>query len=78
MDDEIQILSPEHLNVIVREAKKEDCPEIIKLIQELADYENMSDGPTLTSKSNWFINLRNCIVSLFIICILETGGYVTA
>ena len=31
----------------VRPAKREDCPELIRLIQELADYEKMPDGPKI-------------------------------
>ena len=59
MDDGIQTLSSGPPNVIVREARKEDCSEIIKLIQELADYEKMSDGPTLTAKSNIYVLLNS-------------------
>lgn len=33
----------------VRKACKDDVDEILRLIQELADYEKMSDGPKLTA-----------------------------
>ncbi|CAB4061644.1 speG [Lepeophtheirus salmonis] len=32
----------------IRSAVKEDCKNIIKLVQELADYQKLSDGPSLT------------------------------
>ncbi|XP_053693218.1 thialysine N-epsilon-acetyltransferase [Sabethes cyaneus] len=35
-------------NATVRKAVKEDLGAIIEMIQELADFEGMSDGPTLT------------------------------
>uniref|UniRef100_A0A182Y4P5 N-acetyltransferase domain-containing protein n=1 Tax=Anopheles stephensi TaxID=30069 RepID=A0A182Y4P5_ANOST len=34
--------------VIVRRTQKEDLPEVIGMIQELADFEKMPDGPQLT------------------------------
>nr|XP_012146883.1 PREDICTED: diamine acetyltransferase 2 isoform X2 [Megachile rotundata] len=34
-------------NVIVRKAKREDCKVIRNLIQELADFELMPDGPKI-------------------------------
>ncbi|XP_050071167.1 thialysine N-epsilon-acetyltransferase [Anopheles maculipalpis] len=34
--------------VIVRKTLKEDLPEVIGMIQELADFEKMPDGPQLT------------------------------
>lgn len=37
------------LEYTVRKACKEDVAEIIRLVQELADYEKMSDGPQLTA-----------------------------
>ncbi|KAJ8684124.1 hypothetical protein QAD02_019916 [Eretmocerus hayati] len=36
--------------VLIREAKREDCQEICNLIQELADYEEMPDGPKIDSQ----------------------------
>ena len=35
-------------NVVVREAKKEDCPRILELIKELALYEKAPDEVTVT------------------------------
>jgi hypothetical protein len=37
-------------STLVRAAKKEDCAEIIRLIQELADYEKLPDGPKIDEK----------------------------
>ncbi len=37
--------------VRVRVATKEDCAQIIRLIQDLADYEKMPDGPKIGAKS---------------------------
>ncbi|EZA47040.1 hypothetical protein DMN91_001214 [Ooceraea biroi] len=37
--------------VIIRKARREDCVAIIALIQELADFEKMSDGPKLDCKT---------------------------
>lgn len=34
-------------NLVIRFAKREDCREIRRLIQELADFEKCSDGPKL-------------------------------
>ncbi|XP_053667696.1 thialysine N-epsilon-acetyltransferase [Anopheles marshallii] len=34
--------------VIVRKTQKDDLPEVIAMIQELADFEKMSDGPQLS------------------------------
>lgn len=34
-------------NIIVRKAKREDCKAIRNLIQELADFEKMSEGPKI-------------------------------
>ena len=34
-------------DVEIREAVQSDCHKIIELIQELADYEKMPDGPKL-------------------------------
>jgi hypothetical protein len=38
----------------VRPATKEDCAEIIRLIQELADYEKMPDGPKIDAKGKLY------------------------
>ena len=35
----------------VRKAKKEDCKEILRLIQELADYEKMPNGPRIGAET---------------------------
>ncbi len=35
------------MNYNVRMARREDCPEIMRLIQELANYEKMPDGPKI-------------------------------
>lgn len=35
-------------NVIVRKTRKEDLGAVLAMIQELADFEKMSDGPQLT------------------------------
>ena len=35
----------------IRKATKDDCPEIIRLIQELADYEKMPDGPKINAET---------------------------
>lgn len=35
-------------SVIARKTKKEDLAEVLAMIQELADFEQMSDGPQLT------------------------------
>lgn len=37
--------------IIIRKARREDCKAIRALIQELADYEKMSDGPQIDYKS---------------------------
>ncbi|XP_046396866.1 thialysine N-epsilon-acetyltransferase [Ischnura elegans] len=37
-------------NFIIREAVKEDCKEIRRLIQELADFEKMPNGPQIDTK----------------------------
>ncbi|XP_025985881.1 thialysine N-epsilon-acetyltransferase [Solenopsis invicta] len=37
--------------IIVRKAKREDCEAIRMLIQELADYEKMPDGPQIDYKT---------------------------
>ncbi|XP_072753362.1 thialysine N-epsilon-acetyltransferase-like [Anoplolepis gracilipes] len=37
--------------IIIRKAKREDCEAIMMLIQELADYENMPDGPKIDYKT---------------------------
>ena len=34
----------------IRKATREDVPEIMRLVQELADYEKMSGGPQLTEQ----------------------------
>ncbi|XP_053977116.1 leucine-rich repeat and guanylate kinase domain-containing protein-like [Hylaeus volcanicus] len=35
------------MDVIIRKAKREDCTSIKNLIQELADFQNMPDGPKI-------------------------------
>jgi len=42
------------MDVCVRQAKSSDCKEILRLIQELADFELMPNGPKLTEKGNLF------------------------
>lgn len=37
-------------DVIIREGRREDCAEIRRLIQELADFEEMSAGPQINEK----------------------------
>ncbi|XP_012225607.1 thialysine N-epsilon-acetyltransferase [Linepithema humile] len=37
--------------IIIRKARREDCKAIKTLIQELADYEKMPDGPTLDQET---------------------------
>ncbi|EFN65440.1 Diamine acetyltransferase 2 [Camponotus floridanus] len=37
--------------IIVRRARREDCEAIMMLIQELADYEKMPDGPKIDYKT---------------------------
>ncbi|XP_011647225.1 diamine acetyltransferase 2 [Pogonomyrmex barbatus] len=37
--------------IIIRKARREDCQAIITLIQELADYEKMPDGPQIDHKT---------------------------
>ncbi|XP_018393474.1 PREDICTED: diamine acetyltransferase 2-like isoform X2 [Cyphomyrmex costatus] len=37
--------------IIIRRAKREDCEAIRTLIQELADYEEMPDGPQIDYKT---------------------------
>lgn len=39
------------MDIIIREASSADCEEIIKLIQELADYENMPNGPRIKAET---------------------------
>jgi len=52
---------------IVRKATKDDCGAIHKLIQELADYEKMPDGPkidaagALSLKLHQYLCLSNLI-----------------
>ena len=41
---------------LVRAAKKEDCSEIIRLIQELANYEKMPEGPKIDAKGKLSMN----------------------
>ena len=36
--------------ITFRPAQREDCAEIIRLIQELADFEKMPDGPKIDEK----------------------------
>ena len=36
--------------ITFRPAQREDCAEIIRLIQELADFEKMPDGPKIDQK----------------------------
>merc|ERR1711894_239922 len=38
------------MSFVIRECTKNDLKEILKLIQELADYEKMPNGPKLTEK----------------------------
>ena len=38
-------------DVTIRKATPEDCPAIRGLIQELADYEKMPDGPKIDAES---------------------------
>ncbi|EAT37832.1 AAEL010220-PA [Aedes aegypti] len=35
-------------SIIARKTRKEDLAEVLAMIQELADFEHMSDGPKLT------------------------------
>ena len=47
---------------VVRPAKKEDCAEIARLIQELSDYEQLPDAPKMDPKgktNNTLINNFN-------------------
>ncbi|KAE8751303.1 hypothetical protein FOCC_FOCC001874 [Frankliniella occidentalis] len=37
-------------SLVVRDAKREDCKEVERLIQELADFERMPDGPQIDAK----------------------------
>ncbi|KMQ89036.1 diamine acetyltransferase 2 [Lasius niger] len=37
--------------IIIRRSRREDCKAIRTLIQELADYEKMSDGPKIDHKT---------------------------
>ncbi|XP_076300968.1 thialysine N-epsilon-acetyltransferase-like [Lasioglossum baleicum] len=39
------------MKAIIRRAKREDCKAIRNLIQELADFEKMSDGPRIDHKT---------------------------
>ena len=36
------------MNIIIRRAKKEDCPRLLELVQELADYERAPKEVTVT------------------------------
>ena len=36
------------MSYVIRKAVRGDIPEIMRLVQELADYEKMPDGPKLT------------------------------
>merc|ERR1712241_21176 len=38
------------MSFVIRKSTKNDCKEILTLIQELADYEKMPNGPKLTEK----------------------------
>merc|ERR1712241_294282 len=38
------------MSFVIRKSTKNDSKEILKLIQELADYEKMPNGPKLTEK----------------------------
>ena len=38
------------MSVVIRKAVKEDCKKIRVLIQELADYEKMPDGPKISAE----------------------------
>ena len=36
------------MNIVIRKAVKEDCPRLLELIQELADYEKAPNEVTVT------------------------------
>ncbi|XP_053680760.1 thialysine N-epsilon-acetyltransferase [Anopheles nili] len=44
----VGVLLAHREDVIVRATRKDDLPEVIAMIQELADFEKMPDGPRLT------------------------------
>jgi hypothetical protein len=41
---------------VVRRAKREDCAEIARLIQELSDYEQLPDAPKIDPKGDYHIS----------------------
>ncbi len=45
-------------SIIVRPAKKEDCAEIIKLIQELAEHEKMPNAPKINATGTKLLKNR--------------------
>jgi len=42
---------------IVRPAKKEDCSEIARLIQELSDYEQLPDAPKIDPRGTFRVRI---------------------
>lgn len=44
------VLKPEDEEIIVRAAEKHDCQEIRRLVQELANYQQMPNGPKIDAK----------------------------
>ena len=44
-------------DISIRKSIKSDCKQIRDLIQELADYENMPDGPKINSESKVLLNV---------------------
>ncbi|XP_058803017.1 uncharacterized protein LOC131670965 isoform X2 [Phymastichus coffea] len=64
--------------VQVREARREDCPEIRQLIQELADFEEMPNGPKLDCaalQSDGFERERPEFGCLVAVCEERIVGY---
>ena len=47
----------------IRKCNPNDCKEIIKLIEELANYEKMPEGPKINCDSK-FTNLKSTILSI--------------
>jgi hypothetical protein len=59
-------------SIIVRPAKKEDCVEIIKLIQELAEHEKMPNAPKINAKGTKLLKNRRFLMTVRVTGYLKT------
>lgn len=68
-------------STIIRKAKREDCAEIRALIQELADFEQLSDAPKIDAKTleeDGFNQQHPLFVCYVAECDLRLVGYALA